>query len=152
MMRWVERQRHKRFLAGFLHCNFASLPKELLLFAAIAFLTAQPFVDSSRLFIGNLSLDVTSDDLIEVSVFVLADFFPRMTCTDYVNSARSRGNTTEQEVRDATGDWCSCRMGLPKKWFMLRLLTWWTWKLDKRNFRISRKNGCRCFKEYTPWN
>lgn len=71
-------------------------------------------------------------------------FFPQMTCTDYVNSARSRGNTTEQEVRDATGDWCSCRMG-SKKWFMLRLLTWWTWKLDKRNFRISRKNGCRCF-------
>lgn len=26
MMRWVERQRHKRFLAGFLHCNFASVP------------------------------------------------------------------------------------------------------------------------------
>ena len=26
----------------------------------------------------------------------------------------SRGNTTEQEVRDATGDWCSCRMGSKK--------------------------------------
>ena len=156
MMRWVERQRHKRFLAGFLHCNFASLPhKNFRCLQQLPFWLRNP----SLILRGSLSGTYPW-----MSPATIWSRFQRLCWQIFSHKwlAQNMSIVLDQEetqrnrkfeTRLVTGvlvGWAP-----PKKWFMLELLTWWTWKLDKRNFRISRKNGCRCFKKYfkkyTPW-